>query len=148
MQATDAAAEQRLRDQVEQLQEQLEALQTHIAELKQQHAEQLAAAHSQVADGEAAARAQQLEDRLQQAEEQAKKDAGSKDRQIQQLLEAQQRILEEHAELQQLRDEGMSRVQALEVRALEKRGSTVTDELLWRSRGSCLSMAGTRQGAV
>ena len=119
MQATDAAAEQRLRDQVEQLQEQLEALQTHIAEL-----------------------------RLQQAEEQAKKDAGAKDRQIQQLLEAQQRILEEHAELQQLRDEGMSRVQALEVRALENRGSTVTDELLWRSRGSCLSMAGTRQGAV
>ena len=120
MQATDAVAEQRLRDQVEQQQEQLEALQTHIAELKQQHAEQLAAAQSLAADGEAASRAQQLEDRLQQAEELAKKDAGAKDRQIKQLLEAQQRILEEHAELQQLRDEGMSRVQELEVRALKR----------------------------
>ena len=120
VQATDAAAEQRLRDQVEQQQEQLEALQTHIAELKQQHAEQLAAAQSPAADGEAASRAQQLEDRLQQAEELAKKDAGAKDRQIKQLLEAQQRILEEHAELQQLRDEGTSRVQDLEVRALKR----------------------------
>ena len=128
VQATDAGVEQRLRDEVEQQQEQLEALQAHIAELKQQHAEQLAGAQSPAAEVQAASRAQQLEDKLQQAEELARKDAGAKDRQIQQLLEAQQRILAEHAELQQLRDEGMSRVQDLEVTTL----NTLINQLLKR----------------